>query len=220
MEQIAALGVEELQHRRDLADLDVLTGGITFTVYADGRGVDRAWPFDVVPRVNRCPGVTDDRAWAGAAPGRAQLVIGDLCNEHAVVADDVFPAGLLTASPGYLPECRGMRPAFGVWAHICGTDLVRDRGGTVYVLEDNLRIPSGSATCWRPGGGQADVRRPVRVIHRLGAGRESSSSISDLPRPGLRTLEHPGFHAHLVLCDAASPGGSAVMRLPGLEPRA
>ena len=143
MEQIAALGVDELQHRQDLADLDVLTMGITFTVYADGRGIDRAWPFDVVPRV------IDAREWLRIERGLVQRLaalnrfIDDLYNEQAVVADGVFPAGLLAASPGYLPECRGMRPAFGVWAHICGTDLVRDRDGTVNVLEDNLRIPSG-----------------------------------------------------------------------------
>ena len=113
MEQIAALGVDELQHRQDLADLDVLTMGITFTVYADGHGIDRAWPFDVVPRV------IDAREWLRIERGLMQRLtalnrfIDDLYNEQAVVADGVFPAGLLAASPGYLPECRGMRPALG-----------------------------------------------------------------------------------------------------------
>jgi len=59
------------------------------------------------------------------------------------VRDGVFPAELLDDSPNYRPECRGVQPAFGVWAHISGSDLVRDADGTMYVLEDNLRVPSG-----------------------------------------------------------------------------
>jgi len=59
------------------------------------------------------------------------------------VRDGVFPAELLANSRNYRAQCRGMSPRFGVWAHICGTDLVRDKDGTVYVLEDNLRVPSG-----------------------------------------------------------------------------
>jgi uncharacterized circularly permuted ATP-grasp superfamily protein len=59
------------------------------------------------------------------------------------VADGVFPAELLTGAANFRPECRGVRPKFGVWAHISGSDLVRDADGTVYVLEDNLRVPSG-----------------------------------------------------------------------------
>jgi uncharacterized circularly permuted ATP-grasp superfamily protein len=72
------------------------------------------------------------------------MFINDLYNEQRIVKDGVFPLGVLDGSKQL--SCRsasGMTPRFGVWAHICGTDLVRDGDGTVYVLEDNLRVPSG-----------------------------------------------------------------------------
>ena len=60
-----------------------------------------------------------------------------------VIRDGVFPAELLEDSVNYRRECRGVKPKFGAWAHICGSDLVRDADGQFYVLEDNLRVPSG-----------------------------------------------------------------------------
>ena len=143
IDHLANLGLAELQARQDAADLDILAMGITFTVYADGRGIDRAWPFDVIPRV------IDAAEWRGVEAGLIQRLnalnrfIDDLYNEQQVVADGVFPAELLENAANFRPECRGVRPAHGVWAHISGSDLVRDGDGTFYVLEDNLRVPSG-----------------------------------------------------------------------------
>jgi len=137
------LGMAELQERQDLAELDILAFGITFTVYSDGRGIDRAWPFDIIPRV------IPASEWRVVERGLKQRLravnhfIDDLYHEQRVVADGVFPADLLAESVNYRPECRGASPKFGVWAHICGSDLVRDADGTMYVLEDNLRVPSG-----------------------------------------------------------------------------
>ncbi|HMG42325.1 MAG TPA: circularly permuted type 2 ATP-grasp protein [Acidimicrobiales bacterium] len=143
VEHLRGLGLSELQARQDAADLDILGMGITFTVYSDGRGIDRAWPFDVIPRV------IDATEWRHIEAGLKQRLtalnrfIDDIYNDQQVVADGVFPAHLLEGSLNYRPECRGARPAYGIWAHICGSDLVRDADGTVYVLEDNLRVPSG-----------------------------------------------------------------------------
>ncbi len=137
------LGMAELQERQDLAELDILAFGITFTVYSDGRGIDRAWPFDIIPRV------IPASEWRAVDRGLKQRLravnhfIDDLYHEQRVVADGVFPADLLAESVNYRPECRGASPKFGVWAHISGSDLVRDADGTMYVLEDNLRVPSG-----------------------------------------------------------------------------
>ncbi len=137
------LGAAELQARQDTADLDILTMGITFTVYSDGRGIDRAWPLDVIPRV-----IAADE-WAHIEAGLIQRLIAlnrfidDIYNDQRIVADGVFPAELLGNSTNYLAQCRGVHPPLGVWAHISGSDLVRDADGTVYVLEDNLRVPSG-----------------------------------------------------------------------------
>jgi uncharacterized circularly permuted ATP-grasp superfamily protein len=143
VQRLQSLGAAELAHRQTLAELEILAMGITFTVYDDGRGIDRAWPFDVIPRVIAAS------EWRRIEAGLRQRLIAvnrfidDLYNDQQVIADGVFPAELLETSANYRPQCRGIRPAFGVWAHICGSDLVRDSDGTMYVLEDNLRVPSG-----------------------------------------------------------------------------
>ncbi len=117
--------------------------GITFTVYSDGRDIDRAWPFDVIPRV------IEAGEWARIARGLEQRLVAlnrfidDVYNDQRVIADGVFPRELLDDSANFRPECKGVRPRFGVWAHVSGSDLVRDADGTMYVLEDNLRVPSG-----------------------------------------------------------------------------
>jgi uncharacterized circularly permuted ATP-grasp superfamily protein len=141
--QLAALEHAELQQRQDLAEIDILTMGITFTVYSDGRGIDRAWPFDIIPRV------IDAGEWRAVERGLVQRLrainafIDDVYHEQRIVADGVFPAEILAESFNFRPECRGAAPRWGVWANICGSDLVRDADGTMYVLEDNLRVPSG-----------------------------------------------------------------------------
>ncbi|MEY4229971.1 MAG: hypothetical protein RLZZ362_820 [Actinomycetota bacterium] len=143
LEQLAALEHAEVRERQDLAELDILAMGITFTVYSDGRGIDRAWPFDIIPRVIAAS------EWRRIEAGLEQrlrainMFIDDLYHEQRIVADGVFPADLLEQSVNFRPECVGASPLHGVWAHISGSDLVRDRDGTMYVLEDNLRVPSG-----------------------------------------------------------------------------
>ncbi|MEX0847673.1 MAG: circularly permuted type 2 ATP-grasp protein [Ilumatobacteraceae bacterium] len=143
LEQLAALEHAELQERQNLAELDILAMGITFTVYSDGRGIDRAWPFDIIPRVIAAS------EWRRIEVGLKQrlrainMFIDDLYHDQRIVADGVFPAELLEQSVNFRPECVGANPLHGVWAHISGSDLVRDGDGTMYVLEDNLRVPSG-----------------------------------------------------------------------------
>ncbi|HEY7068576.1 MAG TPA: circularly permuted type 2 ATP-grasp protein, partial [Acidimicrobiales bacterium] len=94
LEMLDGLGVAELQARQDAADLDMLAMGVTFTVYSDGRGIDRAWPFDVIPRV------IDAAEWRRIEDGLTQRLaalnrfIDDVYNEQRVVADGVFPAEL------------------------------------------------------------------------------------------------------------------------------
>ncbi len=143
MHLIDTLGVGALIERQQAAELDILTMGITFTVYSDGENIDRAWPFDIIPRV--IAGQEWDRISAGLAQRLVALnrFIDDLYNDQRVITDGVFPAELLHGSVNFRHQCRGIRPKYGVWAHISGTDLVRDDDGVMYVLEDNLRVPSG-----------------------------------------------------------------------------
>ncbi len=142
-EYLDQLGVEELRARRASVDAAIMAMGITFTVYSDAGNIDRAWPFDIVPRT------LSAREWARIDAGLKQrltalnLFIDDLYNDRKIVADGVFPLEVLAGSKNFRRQCEGMSPRFGVWSHVCGTDLVRDADGTMYVLEDNLRVPSG-----------------------------------------------------------------------------
>ncbi|TVQ36706.1 MAG: circularly permuted type 2 ATP-grasp protein [Wenzhouxiangella sp.] len=133
----------ELDERRAACELAAMVAGITFRVYFEDTGVDRAMPFDLIPRVIAL------REWQQIEAGLKQrvralnLFIDDLYNDQRIINDGVFPADLLTGSVNFREQCRGFSPPLGIWAHICGSDLVRDAEGTMYVLEDNLRIPSG-----------------------------------------------------------------------------
>src|SRR5258708_15481740 len=71
------------------------------------------------------------------------MFIDDVYDEAIVLKDGIVPRAVVEGSPNFRPECVGARPPYGVWANICGSDLVRDVDGTLYVLEDNLRVPSG-----------------------------------------------------------------------------
>ncbi|HUB70085.1 MAG TPA: circularly permuted type 2 ATP-grasp protein [Acidimicrobiales bacterium] len=139
---LAALG-DRLAARQEAAELAVRAMGITFTVYTEASNIDKAWPFDVIPRV------ISTQEWERISLGLVQrltvlnLFIGALYGDARVLADGVFPAGLVASSVNFRPQCQSARPPQGVWAHICGSDLVRDVDGTMYVLEDNLRVPSG-----------------------------------------------------------------------------
>jgi uncharacterized circularly permuted ATP-grasp superfamily protein len=140
---LRALSNEELQQRKVDAELAIIDKGVTFTVYSEGENIDRAWPFDIIPRIMPI------REWRVIEAGLKQrlqalnLFINDLYHEQKIIQDRVIPKTLITRSKGFRKECIGIKPVHSVWAHICGSDLVRDSDGTVYVLEDNLRVPSG-----------------------------------------------------------------------------
>ncbi|MGB0720882.1 MAG: circularly permuted type 2 ATP-grasp protein [Gammaproteobacteria bacterium] len=138
------LDTEDLQQRQAEADLSMKQMGVTFRVYTQEEGsIDRAWPFDIIPRI------IAKKEWDQTAKGLKQrvhalnLFIDDLYHDQKIVKDKVFPGDLLKNSVNFRKQCIGVSPPLGIWAHICGSDLVRDGDGTLYVLEDNLRVPSG-----------------------------------------------------------------------------
>ncbi len=141
---LAELGREEIAARQEAANVSIKEMGITFTVYCEEGGtIDRAWPFDVIPRV------IPESEWQRVEAGLKQrvqalnLFIDDLYHDQRIIADGVFPREVLEKSVNFRPQCVGVDPPLGIWAHICGSDLVRDSDGVLYVLEDNLRVPSG-----------------------------------------------------------------------------
>jgi len=141
----SSLKDSELHEYKTAAELAIRTMGVTFTVYSEeeGSSIDREWPFDIIPRVIR------KEEWDKIAQGLEQrvkalnLFIDDLYHKQQVIKDGVFPKEILANSKNFRPQCVGVNPPLGIWAHICGSDLVRDKDGTAYVLEDNLRVPSG-----------------------------------------------------------------------------
>lgn len=140
---LASLGTRELAERQGDAERAIAEMGITFTVYTEGQNIDRAWPFDVIPRT------IEANEWARIERGLIQRLtalnhfIDDLYHDRRIITDGIVPDDIISSSSNFLPACTGANPPYGVWANICGSDLVRDADGTVYVLEDNLRVPSG-----------------------------------------------------------------------------
>lgn len=138
-----SLSEDELEKRRLTAEATIQEMGISFTVYTEEGNIDRAWPFDIVPRT------IEASDWKIAEAGLKQrltalnLFINDLYHDQNVIKDGIIPEHIIKDSKNFRPECVGVSPAYGVWAHICGTDLVRDENGDFFVLEDNLRVPSG-----------------------------------------------------------------------------
>lgn len=140
---LASLDEEELEKRRLMAEATIQEMGVSFTVYTEEGNIDRAWPFDLIPRT------ISRKQWDKTAAGLKQrlrvlnMFINDLYHDQNVINDGIIPRHLIENSVNFRPECVGVSPPHGVWAHICGTDLVRDGDGEFYVLEDNLRVPSG-----------------------------------------------------------------------------
>ena len=135
--------VDELAEIKSAADLAIRDMGVTFTVYSEGTNIDRSWPFDVIPRV------ISAREWKSVSKGLIQRTralncfIQDVYNKQSIFADGILPPEVVLDSPNYKKQCVGVSPKHGVWAHINGSDLIRDKTGHFYVLEDNLRVPSG-----------------------------------------------------------------------------
>jgi len=137
------LPLEELRRRQQSAEKALLQMGITFSVYGDEQGTERIFPFDIVPRI------IAHNEWMHMEAGLKQrvkalnLFIDDLYHDQKILKDGIIPKDLVYSASGYRPECIGLNPPGGIWCHITGTDLVRGADGQFYVLEDNLRCPSG-----------------------------------------------------------------------------
>lgn len=140
---LKSLTHEDLMEKKLAAELAIKTMGISFTVYSDAGNIDREWPFDIIPRVIAA------KEWEKTSKGLQQRLralncfINDIYNDQKVFKDKIIPKELILNSGNFRKQCMGIKPRFGVWAHICGTDLIRDSDGLFYVLEDNLRVPSG-----------------------------------------------------------------------------
>jgi uncharacterized circularly permuted ATP-grasp superfamily protein len=140
---LARLDEGELRRRQQAADRALLRMGITFQVYGEDNKGERVFPFDILPRV------VSAADWDRVERGLKQrvialnLFIADVYGAKKIIKDGVVPDWVVYSSSGYLEPCEGMKPPLGVWAHITGSDIVRDGKGEFFILEDNLRCPSG-----------------------------------------------------------------------------
>src|SRR4051812_49248058 len=143
LERLGELTVPEFQMLRSNADLVFINQGITFSVYSDRRGVEKIFPFDLVPRP------IAGAEWQNLEAGLQQrikalnLFLHDVYHDRNILRDGVVPEDLVLQSKGYRPEMIGFDPPGRQYLHVVGTDLIRDPGGQFLVLEDNGRTPSG-----------------------------------------------------------------------------
>jgi uncharacterized circularly permuted ATP-grasp superfamily protein len=141
--RLQSLSPAQLAQHQQAADLALRDMGITFAVYGDKAGVEKVWPFDILPRI------MEAAEWAAVQRGLEQriralnLFVDDVYNGQKILKDKVVPDDLVLGSETFRPALVGHHPPGGVWIHVTGTDLVRDSDGQIYVLEDNLRCPSG-----------------------------------------------------------------------------
>ncbi len=142
-ETVSKLKLTDLEQKDKLASELFMSQGITFTVYTDNEGIERIFPFDIIPRI--ITGVE----WEHVEKGIKQrltalnLFLKDVYNDQQIIKDNIVPAALVATCPHFTREVFGIQVPYDIYVHIAGIDLIRGDNGKFYILEDNLRTPSG-----------------------------------------------------------------------------
>jgi uncharacterized circularly permuted ATP-grasp superfamily protein len=143
LQYLSAVSGQELIKKEELAKSLFMSQGVTFTVYSSGEGIEKIFPFDIIPRI-----ITSSE-WSLIESGIKQrlralnLFLRDVYSEQFIINDGIIPIELIYSCPHYIREMQGVKVPHDIYVHIAGIDLIRDHDGTYYVLEDNLRTPSG-----------------------------------------------------------------------------
>jgi uncharacterized circularly permuted ATP-grasp superfamily protein len=143
LDRFSELNEDDLHKRRQMATMQFMNQGITFTVYSDDEGIERIFPFDLIPRI------VPAAEWSIIERGLTQritalnLFLQDIYHQQRILKEGIIPVELVLSSKHFRREFMGVDPPRGIYIHVTGSDVVRDRDGTYYVLEDNLRVPSG-----------------------------------------------------------------------------
>lgn len=143
IEYISRESADDLNKKEELAKRLFMSQGITFTVYNSGEGIEKIFPFDIIPRIITAA------EWAFVEKGIKQRLtalnhfLKDIYHNQFIVKDGVVPIDIIYSCPHFLREMYQLQVPFDIYIHISGIDLIRDSDGTFYVLEDNLRTPSG-----------------------------------------------------------------------------
>ena len=140
---IANLPAEEMTHKDEMAKKLFMSQGITFTVYSSGEGIEKIFPFDIIPRI-----ITADE-WSLIEAGLTQrlkalnVFLKDIYHKQYLLHDGIIPSRLIYSCPNFLREMMNVDVPFDIYTHVSGVDLIKDGNGKFFVLEDNLRTPSG-----------------------------------------------------------------------------
>jgi uncharacterized circularly permuted ATP-grasp superfamily protein len=183
VDRIESLPPGQLAMHQKAAEALLLRMGITFNVYGRNEGTEKIFPFDIIPRI------VSGSDWQQIESGLKQRIfalnefIQDIYNKKKILKDKVLPEDLILTSRTYRRECEGFTPPRGIWCHVTGTDLVRDRDGRFHVLEDNLRCPSGVSYVLE---NRQVLKRTFPQVFEASRVRP----VDDYPTKLLETLEH------------------------------
>jgi len=143
VEFLEKLSIDDLNKREEFAKRLFMSQGVTFTVYSSGEGIEKIFPFDIIPRI-----ITASE-WDYIEKGIKQrlkalnLFLKDIYSSQFIIKDGVVPASMIYSCPHYLREMQNFPVPYDIYVHIAGIDLIRNNDGSFYILEDNLRTPSG-----------------------------------------------------------------------------
>ena len=200
IECITSLREGELSRYQRAAEAAMYRMGVTFAVYGAAEGTEKILPFDVIPRI------INATEWCRIELGLKQrihalnLFLDDIYHEQKILRDGIVPRDLILSATSYRSQCVGLHVPRDIWCHITGTDLVRDRDGQFYVLEDNLRCPSGVSYVLE---NRQVLKRTFPKVFEASRVR----AVDHYPSHLLETLEYLG-------ADGAPP--TAVLLTPGI----
>ncbi|MGN0701548.1 MAG: circularly permuted type 2 ATP-grasp protein [Oscillospiraceae bacterium] len=119
--------------------------GVKFGIYKNGTFNEQLFPFDAIPRVIYAGDFSSMEKGLVQRVDALNMFLRDIYSDGKIIKDKVVPEDFVYISKGYLAQCAGIMPPKGIYSHISGIDLVQAKNGKWYILEDNLRIPSGAS---------------------------------------------------------------------------
>ncbi len=174
---------EKLLEKQQATDRAQIAMGMTFNVYHENKGIEKILPLDIIPRI------ISSQEWEVAERGLRQrihalnLFIQDIYNKQKILKDKIVPEDMIYSSGNFLKPLVGLTPPKGIWCHISGSDLIRDEKGDFYVLEDNLRVPSGVSYL-------LENREILKRVFPNTFNNLHVKPVSDYPNKLLRMLQH------------------------------
>jgi len=172
--ELSLLPLDALHRKEELARQLFMHQGITFTVYSENEGIERIFPFDIIPRIIVQSEWTQIEAGIKQRLQALNMFLRDVYSTQQIIRDGIVPARLIVSCPHFTREVVGILVPHDIYVHIAGIDLIRDADGTYYVLEDNLRTPSGVSY-------MLENRETTKRIFPNLLGDNSVKKVSDYP---------------------------------------